>query len=117
MSSLRAEHGGAIAILLVLYALRVHYPLLSLPPTLDIWIDNSEVVRRGKLDTPKLGIKQQLTLDQDLWATTQRLLKALPCKIQWRWIKGHQTQGQGKKWKVEIEINHLCDKKAENSKI
>ena len=32
------------------------YPL-SLPPTLDIWIDNSEVVRRGNKKVPKLGIK------------------------------------------------------------
>lgn len=76
MTSTRAEHGGSLAILLLLYALYNHFLNLPLPPSLDIWIDNSEVVRRGSTSVPKLGIKQQLLLDYDLWATTQRILKA-----------------------------------------
>ena len=67
----------------------------SLPHEITIYIDNSEVVRRGQVTTPKLGIKQQLVLDYDLWATTERLKKVLPCKIRWEWVKGHQTVGMG----------------------
>ena len=84
MSSLRAEHGGALAILLVLYALQLHFPTFPLPANLDIWIDNSEVVRRGKTSLPKMGIKQQLILDHDLWATTQRLSQEIQCAIRWK---------------------------------
>ena len=61
---------------------------------------------------PKLGIKQQLTLDGDLWATTHRLLVAIKCKIRWRWVKRHQSQGSGKNWKVEVAINNSCDEQA-----
>ena len=61
---------------------------------------------------PKLGIKQQLTLDHDSWATTHRLLETITCNIRWRWVKGHQPQGSGKHWKVEVALNNFCDKKA-----
>ena len=89
MTSLRAEHGGALAILLVLYVLHIYFPFLALPITLNILIDMSGVVRRGDIAVPKLGIKQQLILDHDLWATPQRLLEALPYKIRWKWVKCH----------------------------
>ena len=74
MSSLRADHGGALGVLLILYAMHIYYPSLPLPLELTIYIDNSEVVRRGGSKVPTLGIKQQLVLDYDLWATTERLL-------------------------------------------
>ena len=69
MSSLRVEHRGALGILFFLHALSIFYPH-DLPKTLTVHIDNSEVVRRGKEKVPRLGIKQQLVLDYDLWATT-----------------------------------------------
>ena len=62
---------------------------------------------------PRLGTKQQLVLDYDLWGTTERLKKALKCHIKWEWVKGHQTQGMGSKWKLEIDVNNFCDKHAE----
>ena len=65
MTSLRAEHGGALGILLLLYAMNIHYQT-DFPPTLTIYIDNSEVVRRGQTKVPRLGTKQQLVLDYDL---------------------------------------------------
>ena len=48
-----------------------------------VLIDNAELVRRGKEMVPRLGIKQQLVLDYDLWATTERLQEALKCNIKW----------------------------------
>ena len=64
---------------------------------------------------PKLGIKQQLTLDH-LCATTERILAAIKCKKRWRWVKGHQVKYTGKKWKVEIDINNFCDGNAEEDR-
>ena len=74
-----------MVILLLLCALHIHFPHLPMPSSLDIWIDNSEMVRRGKVHLPTLGIKQQLVLDYDMWATTKILLTALPYDIKWNW--------------------------------
>ena len=71
------------------------------------------MVRRRVKDLPSQGIKQQLVLDYGLWATTVRLLEVIPCAIQWTWVKGHQTQGAGSQWKLDIELNKSCDTKAE----
>ena len=79
MTSLRAEHGGALGILLLLHDMNVFYQE-TFPKEFTVYIDNSEVVRRGKEKVAKLGIKQQLVLDYDLWATTERLREVLPCK-------------------------------------
>ena len=114
MTSLRAEHGGALGILLLLHAMNIFYQE-SFPKEFTIYIDNSEVVRRGRNKVPTLGIKQQLVLDYDLWATTEQLQEALPCVIQWDWVKGHQTQGEGKKWKLNVALNTFCDKKSRTS--
>ena len=96
--------------------MHVFYLTLPLPLELKIYIDNSEVVRRGGSEAPTLGIKQQLLLDYDLWATTERLLHVIPCNIQWTWVKGHQTQRAGSKWKLDVELNNFCDKKAETGR-
>ena len=72
MSSLRAEHGGALGILLLLHALHIYYQE-EFPAEMTVLIDNTEVVRRGKEKVPRLGTKQQLVLDYDLWVTTERL--------------------------------------------
>ena len=87
-----------------------------MPHELTIYIDNSEVVRRGECPLPSLGVKQQLVLDYDLWATTARLLEELPCEVQWKWVKGHQTVGKGPKWKLDVALNNFCDSKAESGR-
>ena len=66
MSSLRTEHAGALGVLLLLYGMHVFSPDLPMPHELIIYIDNSEVVRRGGCPLPSLGVKQQLVLDFDL---------------------------------------------------
>ena len=90
MSLLGAEHGGALEILLLLHGIYIHF-IENLPSKLTVLIDNTEVVRRGSTKVPRLGIKQQLLLDYNLWATTEWLREALPCTLHWEWIKGHQT--------------------------
>ena len=65
MSSLRAEHGGALGILLLLYALYIPFQA-AFPSELTVMIDNTEVIRKDTKKVPRLGIKQQLILDYDL---------------------------------------------------
>ena len=88
MTSLREEHGGGLGILIFLQAMTIFYQE-TFPQEFIVYIDNSEVVRRGRQMAPKMGIKQQLVLDYDLWATTDRLQAALPCVIYWEWVKEH----------------------------
>ena len=92
----------------------IHFEAV-LPAETTIFIDNAEVIRRGTHKVPRLGIKQQLVLDYDLWATTERLQDEILCNIKWKWVKGHQTQGQGSKWKLEVAVNNFCDTKAEEA--
>ena len=40
MSSLRTEHGGALGVLLLLYAMQIFYPHIPIPLRLKIYIDN-----------------------------------------------------------------------------
>ena len=72
MSSLQAEHDSALGILLLLQTLYIYYQdnfLLEF----TVFIDSAEVLRRGNEKVPRLGIKQQLVLDYNLWATIDRL--------------------------------------------
>ena len=80
VTSLRAEHGGALGILLVLYNMYIFYQEVF-PHNLSVYIDNSEVICRGQEKVPRLGIKQQLVFDYDLWVTTEWLQEVLPCII------------------------------------
>lgn len=43
----------------------------------------------------------------------KNLLHAMPCKIHWTRVKGHQIQGQREKCKLDVESNIFCDKKDE----
>ena len=54
MSSLRTEHAGALGVLLLLYGMHVYFPHLPMPNELTLYIDNSEVVRRGECPLPHL---------------------------------------------------------------
>ena len=46
VSSLRAEHGGALGIILLLHAMAIYFEE-TVPKELTVYIDNLEVVRRG----------------------------------------------------------------------
>ena len=49
ISSLRAEHGGVVGILLILYTIQIYMGKGVNPAnhTVNIWIDNAEVLARG----------------------------------------------------------------------
>jgi hypothetical protein len=49
MSSLRAEHSGAVGVLLILYAIQIYMKIVIVPKySVNIWIDNAEVLARGE---------------------------------------------------------------------
>ena len=73
---------GAWDILLLIHTMQSLYTPLAFPDKLNLFVDNSEVVRgEGGTKVPKLGIKQQLVLYHDLWDTSQRLQEDLQYKI------------------------------------
>lgn len=59
--------------------------------TLELYIDNQEVVNRGSIQNPSfLNIGQYLTHDFDLWMAISHLQYHLALQIEFEWIKGHQ---------------------------
>ena len=108
---------GAWDILLLIHTMQSLYAPLAFPDKLNLFVDNSEVVRgEGGTKVPKLGIKQQLVLYHDLWDTSQRLQEDLQYKIKWAWVKLYQVQGGGSKWKIETAIHNFCNNKAESAR-
>ena len=64
---LRAEHCGAIGTLLILLAIQTYMKLDTVPTySVDLWIDNAEVLARGKGARKGTNIKDHLVLDYDL---------------------------------------------------
>ena len=52
MTSLRTEHGGDLGILILVYAMYIHYPKISLPTELKVYIDNCQQTEQGsEVDT------------------------------------------------------------------
>ena len=88
MSSLRAEHLGEIAILLILCGTCTCYNITECPAT-KIHIDNKEVVDQGS----KLMEKREKLQDYDLWAVSKSLRHSLPIEAKNTWVKAHQDDG------------------------
>ena len=68
MSSLRAEHGGVIALLLFLRYFEYNNKILT-PYTIKIYIDNTEVLSQStnQYNTQQLSINEKL--DYNVWQT------------------------------------------------
>ena len=87
MASLRVELGGAIGLLLVIYALQIQrgastYPIL-------IWIDNAEVLERARNPAVGDNIKNHMVLDYDLWRVMVGLIELIQTPIQWEKVNSH----------------------------
>ena len=66
MSLLRAEHGGAIGVLLVLFAIQIYKNNEDVAAFgVDVWIDNKEVLSRGDKATMGDDLNAQLVFDFD----------------------------------------------------
>jgi hypothetical protein len=75
-------------------------------PTLLLYIDNQEVVDRGSKKNPNfLNIRQYLTHDFDLWMVLSHLQKHMALRVEFEWIKGHQTPTDDMDKNVGILLN------------
>ena len=83
MGSLRTEHAGVTAILLVLYALRIRYGSSLLP--IILWLDNAEVLDRATKKNVGVIMKKHLVLGYDLWQamTMGSLQKRIKTPLIW----------------------------------
>ena len=66
LTSLRAEHSGSIAILIILHMLTVRWGLDESTPPVTIRIDNKEVISRMDAGLPGLSITAHLVPEYDL---------------------------------------------------
>ena len=108
MSSLRAEHCGAISILLILYAIQIHLGSEQMPNKfgVDIWIDNAEVLSRGINTKFKESIKGHLVLDYDMWRVMNMLQEKIVIPIRWNKVDSHIEE------KVYVEGNKPAGNKS-----
>ena len=100
-SSLTAEHYGLITlgmILHILYATEFK-PIAPTelpspkPPTIPVYIDNIELVKRGnKIKPTRLTLKEHSVPDYDLWELSNGILRTLPLHLECEWVKSHQDE-------------------------
>ena len=85
MPSLRAEHGGAVGILLILHVLYIFIgdQVNSASYHVDIWIDNAEVLERGGMEYCGDTGKESMVLDYDLWIVMTILQTEIQINIHW----------------------------------
>jgi hypothetical protein len=121
MSSLRCEHAGAMAILLVLYIFQVYLGEDTVQDMdVSIWLDNAEVLRRAQRSSRCEKTKDVLVLDFDLWAEMEALVGRLKFNIHWEKVDSHihtRTYAPGVKPKGDkysIRLNEFVDALAGN---
>ena len=121
MSSLRCEHAGALAVLLVLYAFQLYLGQDTVQSVdVVIWLDNAEVLRRAQRSIRGKKIKDALVLDYDLWAEMEDLQRRLTFNIHWEKVDSHihtRTYAPGVKPKGDkysIRLNEFVDGLAGN---
>jgi hypothetical protein len=111
MSSSPKEQYGAIATLVVLIVLLYHHHEDGYAwPTVKLYIDNSEVVDRGGHINPKFrNVGQYLTHDYDLWMVMSNLQQNMRLKIEFEWVRGHQSIDMGNEQLMALLLNTEVD--------
>ena len=91
MSSLRAEHGGVVGILLILYAIQIYMGPIETPEsyTIKIWIDNTDVLDGGATKRCGKTLKERMVIDYDLWMVIQSLQNKVKFKLAWHKVDSH----------------------------
>ena len=104
MSSLRSEHCGVLAILLILKAIEDVYGANN--GTVRIWSDSMTVVNRIK--EGNYGMNFAAT-DYDLWKLSLTIVRSLTTKIEIEHVKAHQDRKIGP-LSIEQHYNVMVDK-------
>ena len=96
MSSQTTEHQGLLGLLCLLHAMCIKFLLCKEEcwGEITIFIDNKNVVSRAGREQEIYNISDYQVPDQDLWAMTTMLIKALPISIKCKWVKGHSDTNE-----------------------
>ena len=81
MSSLRTEHAGALAVIIVLNIIQ---EVMGLNFVVELWVNNVEVIRR--ITTKEVD---QTALDFDLYRTTVTWVNKIRYKLLWQKVDSH----------------------------
>lgn len=122
MTAQTTEHYGMIAILTLILTICRTQNLCKEElknQKIQIWVDNSEVVRRCQLDKDELiAISQYVCADYELWRIIQQLIKEIPMKIKVNWVKSHQDKKQHpQELPQNAQLNILVDKQADQHRM
>ena len=118
ISSLRSEHFGALAILILLLAVEWKYSIES-TGFLLIHIDNMEVVNRIKYGVDEcFSAEKHAKTDFDVWNESHHIITMLNTCVCAKWVRGHQDsllqqQGGIGPMPMEAHYNILMDRRAE----
>jgi hypothetical protein len=119
ISSLRSEHYGAMAILLVILAIEWKYSIRHTGFIL-LHIDNTEVVNRIKYGVDnRMAADKHSKTDFDVWYESHIITSTLNSTVCAKWVKGHQDkylqekQGGVGPMPKEAHFNILVDRQAE----
>ena len=75
MTSLRTEHAGSLAVIIVLHIIQ---EVLGLNFVVELWVNNADVIRR--ITTKEVD---QIVLDFDLYRTTVTWVSKIRYKLLW----------------------------------
>ena len=90
ISSLWAEDGGAIAVILIVYTLQIFLGDENITGyTIDIWLDNAEVLRMGQDKCVGTNIASHLVLNYDMWRVMMILQEKIEMNIKWNNVDSH----------------------------
>mmetsp|Transcript_24137 Transcript_24137/g.34594 ORF Transcript_24137/g.34594 Transcript_24137/m.34594 type:complete len:1267 (+) Transcript_24137:682-4482(+) len=104
LSSYRPELGG-ITSLLFLLTVVVRLGAIA-NGQVKLYCDNKSALENVFEEIPKRGIYPLLAVDYDLLVLAKDLLKNLPIKVSWGWVKGHYS---GDNRQVQHDLNALVD--------
>ena len=123
ISSLQAEHFGAMAISLIVLAIEWKY---SIGDTgfLLLHVDNTEVVNRIKYGVNRhMSADNHAKTDFDIWNETHVINTMINTTVCAKWVRGHQDkhlqehQGGVGPMPLEAHYNILMDRKAELQRV
>ena len=87
-TSQQAEYYGGYALAVILKLLQHWVGGNNL--SMDVWIDNNNVLDTNCYHEQKFGIKSHLVLNYNLWKMTVNLIQDAHIHIDWNWVKRHQ---------------------------
>ena len=123
ISSLRSEHFGVLAALILLLAVEWKH---SIEPTgcILMHIDNMEVVNRTKYGVNDLmSAEKYVKTDFDVWNETHQITKMLKTIVCAKWVRGHQDEFLIKKqggvgpMPMLAHFNIMMDRRAERRRV